>query len=106
VRVYTKKANELPDFGDPIVLTNERNGCSVKSICEQIHRDLPKEFKQAKVWGRSCKFVPQKVGLSHVLCDEDVIQIYKNKTKTQIKKEDKKDGEVKKPEAKDKKKKK
>jgi len=33
VRVYTKKAKELPDFGDPIVLTNERNGCSVKSIC-------------------------------------------------------------------------
>ena len=50
VRVYTKKANENPDFGDPIVLTNDRNGCSIKSVCEQIHRDLPKEFKYAKVW--------------------------------------------------------
>jgi hypothetical protein len=27
------------------------------------------------------------VGLNHVLLDEDVIQIYKNKTKTQMKKE-------------------
>jgi len=40
-----------------------------------------------------------------VLCDEDVIQIYKNKTKTQIKKEDKTDGEIKKPEKEKKKKK-
>lgn len=31
------------------------------------------------------------MGLAHFLCDEDVIQIYKNKTKTQIKKEDKKE---------------
>jgi hypothetical protein len=59
----------------------------VKSVCEQIHRDLPKEFKYAKIWGKSCKFIPQKVGLAHILMDEDVIQIYKNKTKTQIKKE-------------------
>jgi|JI6StandDraft_1071083.scaffolds.fasta_scaffold150940_2 ribosome-interacting GTPase 1 len=50
VRVYTKKANEQPDFSDPIVLTNDRNGCSVRSVCEQIHKDLPKEFKYAKIW--------------------------------------------------------
>ena len=50
VRVYTKRAHEMPDFSDPIVLTNDRNGCSVKSVCEQIHKDLPKEFKSAKVW--------------------------------------------------------
>jgi ribosome-interacting GTPase 1 len=50
VRVYTKKPHQNPDFGDPIVLTNDRNGCSVKSVCEQIHRDLPKEINFAKVW--------------------------------------------------------
>ncbi len=31
--------------------------------------------------------MPQKVGLNHVLQDEDVLQIYKNKTKSEIKKE-------------------
>lgn len=33
VRVYTKKPNMQPDWLDPIVLTNDRNGCSVKSVC-------------------------------------------------------------------------
>ncbi len=40
VRVYTKKPHEHPDFNDPIVLTNDRNGCQVRSVCEQIHKDL------------------------------------------------------------------
>ena len=48
--------------------------------------------------GQSCKFVPQKVGLGHVLVDEDVLQIYKNKTKTQMKKEKGHEMEVKKVE--------
>lgn len=58
---------------DPLVLTKDRNGCTVKSAVEQIHRDLLKEFSYSLVWGRSVKFVPQKVGLNHVLCDEDVM---------------------------------
>lgn len=33
VRVYTKRIHEQPDFSDPIVLTNDRNGCSVRSVC-------------------------------------------------------------------------
>ena len=33
-RVYTKKKGMYPDFGDPIILTTERNGCTVNSICD------------------------------------------------------------------------
>lgn len=80
VRVYTKKRGCLPDFGDPIILTQGRNGCTVQSVCELIHRDLVKDFKFAFSWGKSCKFSPQRVGLNHILQDEDVIQILK-KTK-------------------------
>lgn len=58
VRVYTKKKACQPDLEDPLVLTKDRNGCTVKSSVEQIHRDLIKEFSYALVWGRSVKFVP------------------------------------------------
>eukprot|EP01017_Pseudomicrothorax_dubius_P026616 TRINITY_DN2988_c0_g1_i3.p1 TRINITY_DN2988_c0_g1~~TRINITY_DN2988_c0_g1_i3.p1 ORF type:complete len:102 (+),score=30.97 TRINITY_DN2988_c0_g1_i3:151-456(+) len=81
IRVYTKKKNQGPDFNEPLILTSGRNGCTVRSCCEQIHRDLVKDFNYAVVWGRSCKFNPQRVGLNHILADEDVIQIYKSSSK-------------------------
>jgi small GTP-binding protein len=80
VRVYTKKRGCLPDFHEPIILTQGRNGCSVQSVCEQIHKDLVRDFKFAFCWGKSAKFSPQRVGLNHILQDEDVMQILK-KTK-------------------------
>lgn len=33
--------------------------------------------KYAWVWGSSVKYQPQRVGLDHILCDEDVVQIVK-----------------------------
>ncbi len=54
--------------------------------------------------GQSCKFIPQKVGLNHVLKDQDVLQIYKKKTKRDIKKDNDEEPKVKKVEPKKKKK--
>ena len=31
VRVYTKKKGNYPDFSDPLILTQGRHGCTVKS---------------------------------------------------------------------------
>lgn len=73
-RVYTKKRGEYPDFSGGLIL---RNGSSVENVCLHIHRSLIKDFKAAVVWGRSAKHQPQKVGLSHILEDEDVVQILK-----------------------------
>ena len=48
-------------------------------VCKGIHRGLVDEFRCALVWGRSTKYNPQRVGLGHVLDDEDVIQVIKKK---------------------------
>jgi uncharacterized protein len=73
-RVYSKKPGEFPDLDVPIVL---RSGATIEDFCHCLHRDLASIFKYALVWGISVKHNPQKVGLSHVLEEGDVIQIVK-----------------------------
>ncbi|KAK9831969.1 hypothetical protein WJX81_004285 [Elliptochloris bilobata] len=82
VRVYTKKVGGKPDFADPVVLSADRGGTKVESLCNQIHRTLAADFLYALVWGTSSKHYPQRCGLSHQLEDEDVVQIVKKKVTT------------------------
>uniref|UniRef100_A0A8C9SWW4 Developmentally regulated GTP binding protein 2 n=1 Tax=Scleropages formosus TaxID=113540 RepID=A0A8C9SWW4_SCLFO len=72
--IYTKKRGERPDFGDAIIM---RRGATVEHVCHRIHRSLASQFKYALVWGTSTKYSPQRVGLTHVMEHEDVIQIVK-----------------------------
>jgi len=74
LRVYTKKPGQTPDFDDGIIL---RAGVSVQHVCHAIHRTLAQDCKYALVWGQSTKFNPQRVGISHLMADEDVIQVVK-----------------------------
>ncbi|RSH95359.1 hypothetical protein EHS25_000446 [Saitozyma podzolica] len=75
VKVYTKRRGEQPDLTDPICL---RQGATIETVCHGIHRSLASHFKYALVWGKSSKFnpQPQKVGLSHLVQDEDVVSIF------------------------------
>lgn len=77
VRIYTKKKSNQPDFSDPLILTQGRDGVTVRSAIMQIHRGLLQELAYAYIWGKSVKFSPQKCGLKHELMDEDVIQFVK-----------------------------
>ena len=52
-----------------------RHGLSVEAACTSVSKDLLDVFNFALVWGRSTKFNPQRVGLSHTLMDEDVFQV-------------------------------
>ncbi|KAK4874887.1 hypothetical protein RN001_014247 [Aquatica leii] len=74
IRVYTKKPGQPPDFNDGLIL---RRGASVEHVCHVIHRNLAQAFKYALVWGTSTKYSPQRVGISHIMQDEDVIQVVK-----------------------------
>lgn len=75
VRVYTKPRKQVPDFTAPVIL--RRKHCTVEDFCRTIHKTLVDQFKSAYVWGKSVKHNPQKVGIDHVLMDEDVIQVNK-----------------------------
>jgi len=74
IRVYTKKPGSAPDFSDGLIL---RKGSSIEHVCHTIHRSIVDVFKYALVWGTSPKYSPQRVGLSHIVEDEDVVQIMK-----------------------------
>lgn len=74
IRVYTKKPGCGPDFDDCLIL---RKGVTVEHVCHAIHRTLAATFKYALLWGQSAKFSPQRVGINHIMADEDVIQVVK-----------------------------
>lgn len=61
-----------PDFGEALIV---RSGATIEDVCDQIHRTIKDTFKHALVWGASAKHVPQRVGLGHVVEDEDVVSI-------------------------------
>ncbi|KAE8354297.1 P-loop containing nucleoside triphosphate hydrolase protein [Aspergillus coremiiformis] len=72
IRVYTKRKGEEPDFGEALIV---RSNSSIEDVCDNIHRTLKESFKYALVWGASARHIPQRVGLSHVVADEDVVSI-------------------------------
>ncbi|KAF8897426.1 developmentally regulated GTP binding protein 1 [Infundibulicybe gibba] len=76
VRVYTKPRGLAPDYSQPVVL--RRGKCSIEDFCNNIHKEIAKQMKYAIVWGASAKHSRgQKVGLDHILEDEDVVHISK-----------------------------
>ncbi|KAF8974194.1 P-loop containing nucleoside triphosphate hydrolase protein [Flammula alnicola] len=76
VRVYTKPRGLAPDYSSPVVLRSGK--CTVEDFCNSIHKEIAKQMKYAIVWGSSAKHSRgQKVGLDHVLEDEDVVHISK-----------------------------
>jgi ribosome-interacting GTPase 1 len=75
IRIYTKRRGQPPDLDEPIILSGERDGLTVEAVCKTVSRELLDVFNFALVWGKSTKFNPQRVGSTHVMCDEDVVQI-------------------------------
>ncbi|KAF2755904.1 GTP-binding protein [Pseudovirgaria hyperparasitica] len=72
MRLYTKRKGIDPDFSEALIV---RSGSTIEDVCDQVHRTLKETFKYALVWGASARHVPQRVGLGHLVADEDVVSI-------------------------------
>ncbi|KAI5279555.1 Ribosome-interacting GTPase 2, partial [Ascosphaera acerosa] len=72
MRIYTKPKAVEPDFSEALIV---RKDSTIEDVCDQIHRTLKETFRYALVWGASARHVPQRVGLGHVVADEDVVSI-------------------------------
>jgi hypothetical protein len=76
IRIYMRPKGGETDFKEPFIA---REGDTVEEICNKLHRRLKREFRYGLVWGKSVKFGGQRVGLTHIMQDEDVLTIIKRK---------------------------
>ena len=58
---------------NPLIM---KHGCTVKDVCEKLHKDFVTKFKFGKVWGKSAKFPGQKFKIDHKLLDKDVVEVH------------------------------
>ena len=72
VRVYTKTPGHAADKTRPFTL---RRGQTVRDVARQVHKDLERTLRYARVWGHS-GFEGQQVGAEHVLADRDVVELH------------------------------
>jgi ribosome-interacting GTPase 1 len=57
-RIYLKKIGKDPDMKEPMII---KGSPTVMDVCEQIHKVFAKNFRFARVWGRTARFPGQKV---------------------------------------------
>ncbi len=71
IRIYTKKQGEKQDKVPVILSPNS----TLKDVAEKILHGYSKKVKFAKISGPSSKFTNQKVGLSHIVKDKDIVEL-------------------------------
>jgi hypothetical protein len=76
IRLYMRPKGGETDYKEPLII---RRNSTVEDVCNKLHRNLKKEFRYGLVWGKSVKFGGQRVGLTHILQDEDVLTIIKSR---------------------------
>ena len=76
IRIYMRPKGGETDFKEPLIA---REGDTVEDVCNKLHRNMKKQFRYGMIWGKSVKFGGQRVGLDHILFDEDVLTIIKKR---------------------------
>jgi small GTP-binding protein len=72
IRVYMKPQGQPADMEEPMIVMN---GTNIGDICDRLHRDFRRKFRYAQVWGPSAKHPGQRLGMEHMLEDEDILTI-------------------------------
>ncbi len=72
IRIFTKEPSK-PVSHIPIVLPQ---GSTVKDSAESILKGFSTRIKETRLTGPSSKFSNQKVGLSHILKDQDIVEFH------------------------------
>ena len=72
IRIYLKPRGGKAHYEEPLIM---KRNCSILDICNKLHRNFARDYRYANVWGNSVKFDQQKVGLDHVLKNNDVVTI-------------------------------
>jgi ribosome-interacting GTPase 1 len=73
IRIYTKEVGTKKPSPKPFIL---KRGATVQDLARLIHSDFYTRFSSARIWSERLSFSPQKVGLSFVLDDEDIVEIH------------------------------
>jgi uncharacterized protein len=77
IRIYLKPKDGDADFSKPLVA---KGGSTVMELAKAVHSKTAKSLRYAFVEGQSVKFKNQKMGIDHVLMDEDVVTFIYAKT--------------------------
>ncbi len=72
IRVYTKQPGKAPDLEHPFVL---KRGSKVEDLAYEIHKELAKNLKYARIWGSS-KFDGQRVTKEYELKEGDIVELH------------------------------
>ncbi len=72
IYVYTKSPGKERDY-PPVALKKKS---TVRDLTLKVHKDFLKNFDYARIWGPSAKHPGMRVGLEHILKEEDVIELH------------------------------
>jgi ribosome-interacting GTPase 1 len=72
IRVYLKPPGKVADTKNPLIV---RRNSTIDEICNLMHARFSRRFRYAQVWGASARHAGQRVGLNHVLLDNDTVTL-------------------------------
>ena len=71
-RVYSKSPGKPADMDKPFTV---RRGDTVLDVARLVHRDIARDLKFARIWGKSV-FDGQQTGPEHQVEDGDLVELH------------------------------